>query len=116
MNKKIVSLFSCFLAFLPIIVSAAPAAQNNFIGGIINRFLEIIVWPLFIGLAIVMFIWAAILMMTAQGDEGKLGTARKAIIWAVVGIIVVIVSFSAVRIIKRIIEAPAPQQQMPPAD
>lgn len=106
MNKKAVNLFLCFLSFLPIIVSAAPAAQNNFIEGIINRFLSIVVWPLFIGLVIVMLIWAAVLMLTAQGDENKLATARKAIIWAVIGIIVTIVAFSAVKIIKRIIENP----------
>lgn len=111
MNKKVFALFLLLIIILPTI---ALGAQQNYIEGIITRLLSLLVWPLFVGLSIVMLIWAAILMLTAQGDEGKLTTARKAIIWAVIGIVVAILAYSAPKIIKRIIEPP--QGQMPPAD
>jgi len=62
-----------------------------------------VLWPIFGGLVIVMFIYAGILFVTAQGDPSKISTARKAVLWAVVGIIVAFVAFSAVKLMREIL-------------
>ncbi|OGZ64036.1 MAG: hypothetical protein A3A98_03775 [Candidatus Staskawiczbacteria bacterium RIFCSPLOWO2_01_FULL_40_39] len=73
------------------------------INAIIYRFLDMVLWPIFGGLVIVMFIYAGILFVTAQGDPSKISTARKAVLWAVVGIIVAFVAFSAVKLMREIL-------------
>jgi NAD/NADP transhydrogenase beta subunit len=50
--------------------------------------------------AIVMFIIAAFLFITSNGDPGKVGAARQSIIWAVIGLAVAIVAFSLPYIIR----------------
>lgn len=52
------------------------------------------IWPVFIGLAILMFLLAGVYFLTAQGDPGKLKEARSALIWGIVGVVVGILSFS----------------------
>ena len=58
------------------------------------------VWPIFIAVSIIMFIWAGILFISAQGDPGKVAEARKAVIWAVIGIVVGLLGYLSVAIIK----------------
>lgn len=60
-------------------------------------------WQFFAGLAVVMFVFAGVLFMTAMGDPGKVSTARNAFLWGVVGIIVAILAFSITSIIKKAI-------------
>lgn len=57
-------------------------------------------WQLAAGLAVIMFIVAGILFITSSGDPGKVTTAKKAAIWAVVGIIIAIIAFSIVTLVK----------------
>lgn len=45
-----------------------------------------------IPIAVVMYIWAGILYLTAGGDEKKLETAKKAIIWTTVGVAVILIA------------------------
>jgi hypothetical protein len=70
---------------------------------IINRFLDIVVGPIFFGLIIIMFIWAGILFLTAQGDPTKITGAKKAVLWAVVGTAVGLLAFSVKGIIAKIL-------------
>lgn len=112
MKKKIsIPFLSITALFLPI---AAFAAQQNYIEGIIIRLLSMVVWPIFVGASVVMLIWAGILFLTAQGEPEKIQKAQKAVMWAVIGIVVAILAFSAVNIIRTVIGGP-PAQQMPPA-
>ena len=74
--------FSAFAVLLAIPL-VSLAAQSNFFKCIIDRFVDKIAWPIFLGLVVIMFIWAGILFLTAQGDPGKISAARKAVIWAV---------------------------------
>ncbi|OGZ67204.1 MAG: hypothetical protein A3C58_00220 [Candidatus Staskawiczbacteria bacterium RIFCSPHIGHO2_02_FULL_34_10] len=75
----------------------------NSIPTIINNVLNMIVWPLFFALSVIMFIWAGVLFLTARGDPSKIILARGAVLWAVIGIIVAIVGFSAEGIIRNIL-------------
>jgi len=57
-------------------------------------------WIAFCVLAIIMFVVAGILFLTALGDPQKIATARSAFIWGVVGILVAIVAYSVVQILE----------------
>ena len=47
-------------------------------------------------LAVVVIIWAGILYITALGDDGRMDSAKKIIIWAIVGILVIFIAFALV--------------------
>ena len=76
---------------------------NTVLGNILNK----LAWPIFVAAVVIMFIWAGILFLMSQGDPSKISAAKSAVIWAVVGIFVGIIAFSAVNIIQSII-IPAP--------
>ena len=100
MNKKIILLPGLVVSlFLPMVALAAELKVEK----IITNVMDIIVWPVFIGAVVIMFIWAGILFATAQGDPSKITTAKKAVLWAVVGAIVGVVAFSGVKLIKTIL-------------
>ena len=107
-NKKVFFSYAlALLLLLPAVILAqiTPTPAIN-VKAIIERFLNLIVWPLFAGASVLAFIWAGILYLTAQGDPGKISTANKAVIWGVVGIIIGLVGFSAVELLKAILQIP----------
>jgi len=54
----------------------------------------------FLGLlAVIMIIYAGILLVTAQGEEEQIGKGKKIITWAAIGLIVIMLSFVIVRFI-----------------
>lgn len=62
--------------------------------GFMNYFLG------FLGLIAVIFvIYAGILMVTAQGEEDQVEKGKKILIWAAAGIIIVLLSYTMVRMI-----------------
>lgn len=71
----------------------------SWLGCVMGNLLDT-VWLIFASASIIMFIWAGFLFFTAQGDPQHLSQARKAALWAVVGIIVAIVGFSVVPLIR----------------
>ena len=106
MNKKIATIFSSIILFaMPIVMladinpGAAPNQQNITITDIINKILNF-VWPLFVGFAVIMFIVAGFNFLTAQGDASKVGAARQAVLWGVVGVVVGILAVSLPFIIR----------------
>ncbi len=103
MKKKI--LFSAAVLGLSLVPVAALAAidPNTWIQGIIDRLLSKVILPLFSGLIIIMFVYAGFLFLTAQGDPTKIATARKVVIWGIVGVVVAFLSYSIVGFITTII-------------
>ncbi len=87
--------------------TVTPPSPGAWITTILNNFLRIVVWPVFIGVSVIMIIWAGFLYVTAAGDPSKIQTAKKALIFAVIGIVVGILAFSAVTIITNIIAPPS---------
>lgn len=79
-------------------VTSANAAE--WFGCLITNFLNMIVWPIFITVAIVMFIWAGILFLTAHGEPEKISMARKAVIWACIGIVVGLLGYVIVGVLR----------------
>jgi hypothetical protein len=109
MNKKITRLFFlCVLLILPGLALAAftypllhqgnsNANLNGLIYGILN-----FIWPLFLGFSILMFVYAGFLFLSAQGEGGKLSSAKSAVIWGIIGIAVGILAFSIPTIVDKV--------------
>lgn len=58
---------------------------------------------IFGAVAVICFLVAGVLFLTAAGDPGKLTIARAAFIWGIVGVVVGILAFSIIEIILRVI-------------
>jgi FtsH-binding integral membrane protein len=100
MNKKTLLSLALFgLTTLPFAVSAQPKATISDIGDAIDK-LTSVLWTIFGGIAVVMFVVAGILFLTASGDPEKVKSARNAAIWGVAGIIVGILAYSIVKIVE----------------
>lgn len=65
--------------------------------------IENLVGLVFGAIAVIMFVIAGILFLTAQGQPEKVQTARQAFIWGVVGVVVGLVAFSIIAIISTIV-------------
>ena len=103
MNKKLAILSSIALLALPFAALAAATDPADWVIGVIQRVINIILWPLFIGLIVIMSIWAGILYLTARGEPGKIQTANKMMIFILIGIAVVILGYGAYETIKQLI-------------
>ena len=108
MKKITLSLVTLGMIALPVLALAAftiPAEPTggfaNF-GQVFGKILSLI-WPVVAGLAAVMIIVAAIVFITANGDPEKIATARQALIWAIVGLVVAILAYSIPYIVKTVI-------------
>ena len=64
-----------------------------------------IVWVAFTFIAVVSFVAAGLMFLTAFGDSEKLTKARSAVIWGVVGIIVALLAWGIINIIRTAISA-----------
>ena len=109
MNKKITkfiypALVGVFV-FLPIVTWASPDI-NVFTGSctdancIVNLLQTIITWVLAIAgsLAMLMLIYGGIRYILSTGDEKRLEGAKKTILWAIIGIIVITASYLLVSV------------------
>jgi hypothetical protein len=56
-------------------------------------------------LAVILILYAAFLYITSAGDEGKVGTAKKALLYAVIGIAIVLLANSITPIIAQLLQA-----------
>ena len=63
------------------------------------------VWPLFTIVAILFFIVAGYLFLSANGDAAKVKTAKSALLWGIAGVVVAILAFSIPTIIAGILGA-----------
>lgn len=60
-------------------------------------------WAVGVPLASIMVVWAAFQMMTAAGDPEKFGKGRKTIIYAAIGLAVLLLSKGVASIIRSIL-------------
>jgi len=97
-NKKLKALVSIAFLLSPAVALADGPPLPAF-GGIPSVWsvmvaLMNLIWPIFFGLAVIMFIVAGGMFLTARGEAGQIATARMAVVWGVVGVIVGILAFS----------------------
>lgn len=98
LKRKKTYLLAFLMLLLPIAVMAGPGDNGanigaNWVFNIINNLLYMVVWPVFVAISIGMFGWAGFLYLTAQGDVTKVTTAHKAVVFAIIGIIIVLLSY-----------------------
>ena len=58
-----------------------------------------VLWNLFIGFAIIMFIFAAYTLLSSRGNPGKVKSAMDASIWGIVGLVVGMLAWAIPKII-----------------
>jgi hypothetical protein len=108
-KKIILSLAILSVAVLPMAVLAINDPNPNptgagtlnlttLIGAILGK-----LWVIFAALAVIMFLYAGILFLTASGAPDKISAARQAFLWGVVGVVVGIIAYSVVTIVGNLI-------------
>ena len=103
MNKKIVA-----LTLLALLAPLSISAQLHSYGPDLNykdfiRNIEIVTGSIFGAVAVISFVIAGILFLTAQGDPAKLKTAKGAVLWGIIGVLVGIVAYSIIAIVGGVI-------------
>jgi len=98
-KKIILTLALVSLAIAPIAVFAQPSTTISSIDNLIDS-VKTMAWTVFGGLAVIMFVVAGIMFLTAQGDPEKVKSARNAFIWGVVGVVVAIMAYSIISIVE----------------
>jgi len=81
-------------------VAAGCYVGENELENMIPRAVDVFLWIAGV-LAVVMIIYAGLTMMMSAGDSSKYEKAKKTLIYAVVGLIVVILSYLIVRFVVR---------------
>lgn len=107
-TNKIIAVLTLAVLTLPVLaiaanVPAAPGQVSGDIGSLVSKLLDKI-WIVFAGIAIVLFLWAGVLFLTAQGNPEKIAQARMAFLWGVVGVVVMILAFSIFSIATSLIQ------------
>ena len=107
-NKLIVGIVTACIIASPLVVMAAPwdnpppFDQSPNLSGLIAGIMRA-VWMVFAAIVIILFIYAGIRFLTAGGQPEKIQEARMALLWGVVGVIVVILAYSIFAIAQSII-------------
>ena len=107
MNKKLIAAtaLTMLLASPAMILAFDDGGLPNQVPGLdIGTLIDVlfgIVWPVVVAFAIIAFIVAAFLFMTAQGDATKIAQGRSAVIWGVVGVVVALLAFSIPAIVRQ---------------
>ncbi|MCK5491012.1 MAG: hypothetical protein KAI67_04155 [Candidatus Pacebacteria bacterium] len=106
--KKIPNLFYCLLLFLFVSFQKAsavttidipnPISSTDF-SELVGKVLE---WVLGVAgsIALFMLIAGGIMYITSTGDEQKIATAKKIINWTILGLIVILASYSIIVVLE----------------
>ena len=107
MKKLTASLAVVALAILPFSALAfnAPNEPTGDLSDVSNIVSALMgkVWILFAALAVVLFVFSGVKFLTAGGAAEKIQEARSAFMWGVVGVVVMILSYSIFAIATNII-------------
>jgi len=96
MKKNLLAPFISAALLMPMVALAIPGTIGNF-GTFADRIKDF-AWQIFGLVAVVMFVIAGILFLTAQGDTDKLTKAKQAFLWGVAGVVVGIIAYSILAI------------------
>lgn len=70
---------------------------------IMENIIDMVVWPVFAGIIVIMTMYTGFLFLASSGDPSRLAKAKTAFLWTIIGIGVGILAFSAYDIIKGVI-------------
>jgi len=94
MNKKISFLILIGALLLPVVASAQTIAT------LVDNVVVNVAWPIAIAAVVIFWIVTGVLFLAAMGSPEKIGLARKALIAAVAGTIIIVLAASAITIIR----------------
>ncbi len=100
MKKIVVGLLFLSALLVPVMVFAQPSVTISSLDQLVNA-IKRPVWVVFGLVALISFIVAGILFLTAAGNPEKITQARTAFLWGIVGIVVGIIAYSIVTIIEQ---------------
>lgn len=109
MKKIVLSLTSFGAIILPMAALAINNPISNPTGAAVGSMQDIInriingTWVIFGGIAVIAFLIAGVLFLTAGGDPEKITKARQAFLWGVAGVVVGIIAYSIISIVGSII-------------
>ena len=105
MKKIALSLLAVTLVALPVLafaqIGGTPPTISYDLTTMGNRIASA-AWIVFTIIAVVMFIIAGVLFMTAQGSAEKVQQARSAFLWGVAGVVVGIIAFTIITLVRSI--------------
>lgn len=96
---KKIAIISLGALLLPMLAFAQPSVTIGSIQQLVSA-IESLMWIIFGGIAVIMFVVAGILFLTSGGQAEKIQTARSAFLWGVAGVVVGIMAYSIVAIVS----------------
>jgi len=102
MNKQkiLTSLFCIAVLSLPVMALAQSVpGQIGSLDALVSS-IKPFIWSIFGLIALICFLIAGILFLTAAGNPEKVAQARTAFLWGVAGVVVGVLAFSIVAIIQ----------------
>jgi hypothetical protein len=101
MEKTKIALTSLGILLLPVLAFAQPTVQLGSLQQVINN-IERAVWIVFGLIAVICFVYAAILFLSAGGQPEKIQAARSAFIWGIAGVAVGIIAYSIIAVVSSV--------------
>ena len=100
MKKSLISFLLLSALALPVLAMAqgTPSSSNTLTGLITG--IKTAAWLIFGAIAVIAFVIAGILFLTAAGNAEKILQARNAFLWGVAGVVVGILAYSIVSIVQ----------------
>jgi len=103
MKKIELSLVTVAVIALPIIalaqIGGTPPGISTDLTGLGTKIANA-VWIVFTVVAVIAFVTAGILFLSAGGQPEKVATARSAFIWGIAGVVVGIIAFTIINVVK----------------
>ncbi|MBU3934455.1 TrbC/VirB2 family protein [Patescibacteria group bacterium] len=102
--KKVLFATILLVVFLaPSLVAVQGADNAPTVSALMDKITKQIIIPIFYGLAVICIIVSGIMFLTAAGDPEKLGKAKKAFMWGVIGIAIGLVSDTIYSILAEVL-------------
>lgn len=76
-----------------------PFGETSDIGALVSKIIDFLIY-LAIPVSTILILYAGFLYLTSAGNEEKIKTAQKALIWAIVGFAVILIASSVPAIIQ----------------
>lgn len=104
MKKTLILLPILALVVMPLLATAqeAPPESVATMSALLARITILVNWffAFFLVLAVFFLLWAAFMYLTSAGDEEKVGKAKKALIWAIVALVVAFLAKGIITLVK----------------
>ncbi|MGB2762554.1 MAG: hypothetical protein WBC21_03380 [Minisyncoccales bacterium] len=104
MRKSLFILSAGFILFTPLIIQGVEIENPLDCATIDCIIISIVSFIFYIALAIapIMFIIAGLAFVTAAGDPVKIQKAKDIVLWTVIGLVIVLLSYGIINVIKEI--------------